>query len=145
MVINYLLDRRQRVILPGVNSNKSKKIFAGVPQGSTLGPLLFLIFINDIVNGIGSCIRLFANTCLFIIIDDPVASAEQLDADLIKILQSAETWLVTFNPDKLNHPSSLEELTNLYTSNPLYEKYWKLTVTSTWVFFIHKMVLGITK
>ena len=40
---NYLLDRRQRVILPGVNSDWSK-IFAGVPLGSILGPLLFLFF-----------------------------------------------------------------------------------------------------
>ena len=63
--------------------------------------MLFLVFINDIVNEIGSCIRLFADdTSLFIIVDDPVASAERLNADLIKILQWAETWLVTFNPNK---------------------------------------------
>ena len=83
---NYLLDSRQRVILPGVNSDWSK-IFAGVPQGSILGPLLFLVIINDSVNKIRSCIRLFADdTSLFIIVDDPVASAERLNADLIKIL-----------------------------------------------------------
>ena len=63
--------------------------------------MLFLVFINDIVNEIGSCIRLFADdTSLFIIVTDPVASAERLNADLIKILQWAETWLVTFNPNK---------------------------------------------
>ena len=97
---NYLLVRRQRVILPGVNSDWSK-IFAGVSQGSILGPLLFLVFINDIVNEICSCIRLFADgTSLFIIIDDPVASAERLNVDLIKTLQWTETLLVTFNPNK---------------------------------------------
>ena len=97
---NYLFNRKQRVIFPGVNSDWSK-IFAGVPQGSILGPLLFLVFINDIVNEIGSCIRLFADdTSLFIIVDDPVVSAERLNADLVKILQWAETWLVTFNPNK---------------------------------------------
>ena len=103
---NYLSDRRQRVILPGVNSDWSKR-FAGVPQGSILGPLPFLVFINDIVNEIGSCIRLFADdTSLFIIVDDPVASAERLNADLIKILQCAETWLVTFNPNKTEYGST---------------------------------------
>ena len=63
--------------------------------------LVLFAFINDIVNEIGACIRVFADdTSLFIIVDDPVASAEQLNADLIKILQWAETWLVTFNPYK---------------------------------------------
>ena len=88
---NYLLDRRQSVLLPGVNSDWSK-IFAGVPQGYILVPLLFLIFINDIVNGICSYIRLFADdTSLFIIVDYPVASAERPNAGLIKILQLTET------------------------------------------------------
>ena len=57
---SYLSDRRQRVVLPGVSSNWNY-IRAGVPQGSILGPLLFLLFINDIVNDIGSNIRLFAD------------------------------------------------------------------------------------
>ena len=90
MVQNYLLDRRQRVIIPDVNFDWSN-IFAGVPQGPILGPLLSFVFINDIVNEIGSCIRLFADdTSPFIIVDDLVASAERLNADLIKILQWAE-------------------------------------------------------
>ena len=57
---NYLFKRRQRVVLPGV---ESLKIFikAGVPQGSILGPLLFLLFINNIVNKIHANIRLFAD------------------------------------------------------------------------------------
>ena len=97
---NYLSDRKQRVILLCAASDWTD-IKAGVPQGSILGPLLFLPYINDIVNDINSSIRLFADdTCLFIIVDNPVTSAEQLNFDLRKVLLWADTWLVSFNVTK---------------------------------------------
>ena len=66
-----------------------------------MGPLLFLLYINDIVADINSNIRLFADdTSLFIIIDNPITAAENLNTDLDKISQWAATWLVTFNPNK---------------------------------------------
>ena len=97
---NYLSGRKQRVVLPGAHSDWTN-IRTGVPQGSILGPLLFLVFINDIVNDIGSNIRLFADdTSLYIIVDNPLRSAELLNADLEKISLWSNTWLVTFNPAK---------------------------------------------
>ncbi len=57
---SYLSERKQRVVLPGGHSSWNA-IKAGVPQGSILGPLLFLIYINDIVHRIGANIRLFAD------------------------------------------------------------------------------------
>ena len=57
---NCLADRKQRVVLPGAVS-EWEYIQAGVPQGSILGSLLFLLYINDIVNDIGSNIRLFVD------------------------------------------------------------------------------------
>ena len=82
---NYISDRKQRVII--ANSSSSwKDIYAGVPQGSVIGPLLFLIFINDIVKDINSDIRLFADdTSLYISVDSPDTSAHLLNSDLNRI------------------------------------------------------------
>ena len=97
---DYLYNRKQRVVIPGVTSNWSS-VEAGVPQGSILGPLLFLLYINDIVESINSSIRLFADdTTLYIIVDNPLHAANQLNSDLSKIHQWATKWLVTFNPSK---------------------------------------------
>ena len=97
---NYLHDRKQRVVLPGATSDWST-VRAGVPQGSILGPLLFLICINDIFEDIHSSIRLFADdTSLYIIVDDPTESAITLNSELQKIQKWACEWLVTFNPAK---------------------------------------------
>ena len=71
---SYLTNRKQRVVLPGAVSDWIF-IHAGVPQGSILGPLLFLVYINDIVLDIGSNIRLFADdTSVYIVVDDPITA-----------------------------------------------------------------------
>ena len=97
---SYLADPKQRVVLPGAVS-AWKYIKTGVPQGSILGPLLFLIYINDIVVDIHSSIRLFAdNTSLYIIVDNPQKATNLFNADLAKIHLWASRWLVSFNPSK---------------------------------------------
>ncbi|PJE78229.1 hypothetical protein CI610_02839 [invertebrate metagenome] len=97
---NYLYNRKQRVVIKGKFSNWSE-IKAGVPQGSILGPLLFLLFINDIVKDIRANIKLFADdTSLYVIIDSPRISAVDLNFDLRKIHEWSVNWLVNFNPTK---------------------------------------------
>ena len=65
LLTNYLSNRKQRVVLNGKHSDWGL-IDSGVPQGSVLGPLLFLVYINDLEKGIKSSIRFFADdTSLF--------------------------------------------------------------------------------
>ena len=98
--ISYLTNRFQRVVIPGGVSGWLE-ILAGVPQGSILGPLLFIIFINDIVKEIHSNIRLFADdTSLYIVVDFPDSAAQILNLDLERLYNWAVQWLVKFNPIK---------------------------------------------
>ncbi len=59
----FLENRKQRVVVNGDASDYAP-VTSGVPQGSVLGPILFLVFINDICHNIRSCLRLFADDCL---------------------------------------------------------------------------------
>ena len=77
-------------------------VTAGVPQGSVLGPLLFLLYINDLVQEIRYCnIRFFADdTCLFIEFDNRDEAARLIENDLSRIIQWSNKWLVKFSPQK---------------------------------------------
>ena len=97
---SYLSARYQRVLLPGGVSALSL-VQAGVPQGSILGPFLFLVYINDIVDDIQANINLFADdTSLSMIVDNPDEVERVLQSDIDKINQWAQKWLVKFNPSK---------------------------------------------
>ena len=67
---SYLIGRKQRVVVFDGQASDWAPVEVYVPQGSILGPLLFLIYINDIVRNIGASIRLFADdTSLYIVVD----------------------------------------------------------------------------
>ncbi|KAK3101624.1 hypothetical protein FSP39_004973 [Pinctada imbricata] len=97
---SYLHNRYQRLVINGIETDWLS-ISAGVPQGSILGPILFLIYINDIVQDINSSIKLFADdTTLYVIVDSPASAANSLNNDLDTIHAWSLKWLVDFSPDK---------------------------------------------
>ena len=103
---DFLNERKQRVVLNWQFSTW-KSVNAGVPQGSILGPLLFLIHINDLIEGLSSNAKLFADdTCLFSVIHDIQTSANNLkmtfNPDTTKQAQE-----VIFSRKSKNHPPLL--------------------------------------
>ena len=96
---NYIQSHEQRVVLNGQTSGW-RKINSGVPQGSVLGPILFLIYINDLPDGITSMCKIFADdTSLFSKVLDINKSVTELNTDLEKISQWVSQWKMQFNSD----------------------------------------------
>ena len=97
---SYLADRKQTVVVDGEKS-EILDVKAGIPQGSRLGPLLFILYMNDITEDIESDILIFADdTSLFATGSDPAETAAILNRDLEKIANWADRWKVTFNAGK---------------------------------------------
>ena len=83
--LSFLSDRHQRVVSNG-QTFKWNKITAGVPQGSILGPLFFLIYINDIPSWLSFSPKLFADdTSLFSVVKNVNETAKKLNKDLENI------------------------------------------------------------
>ena len=102
LLTSYLTGRRQSVVIDGHKSDELI-IKSGVPQGSVLGPLLFLIYINDIVDNLESTAFLFADdtSCFRPILNGNVQNAAlAVNSDLEKIHKWSKQWLVTVNTSK---------------------------------------------
>ena len=92
-------NRYQRVTLNGSESSW-RSISAGVPQGSVLGPLLFLVYINDLTENIKSQMRLFADdSSIFTPVKNVIDTHEQLVKDLETVSTWGHQWKMVFNPD----------------------------------------------
>ena len=96
---NYLSSRKQRVVINGKTSEYFQ-VESGVPQGSVLGPLLFLIYINELEIGIKSKVKFFADdTMIYSVVHNPSLTAAVLNQDLKFIVQWAHQWKMSFNPE----------------------------------------------
>ena len=93
LIRKFLSNRFQRVVVNGKTS-ELENVNAGVPNGSILGLLIFLIYVNHLSDGITSLLKLFADgTSLFSVIQNKNDSASQLNNNLDKVI----TWKITFN------------------------------------------------
>ena len=82
---DFLKHRKQRVLLNEQVSSWTG-VNVGVAQGSILGPLFFLVYINDLADGLSSNATLFADdTSLFLVIHDVDTSTNELNNDLYQI------------------------------------------------------------
>ena len=99
---NFLTGRTQSVVVEG-SKFISSPITSSVPQGSVLGPLLFLLFINDLPSVLNpaTCCRLFADNCL-VYRDITIQDQIQLQWDLHALENWRTQWGMSFNTDKCN-------------------------------------------
>ncbi len=96
---NWFTSRVQQVVIDGETS-REEVVKSGVPQGTVLGPLIFLICINDIGLNISSTIRLFADDALIYRYVNNKEDSDILQKDLDQLCAWENKWQMSFNPSK---------------------------------------------
>lgn len=132
---HYLKDRKQKVVIKG-ESSEERTVPSGVPQGSVLGPLLFIVYINDIVKDIQSNIKLFADdTSMSFSSNEANRLQHTLNIDLNTISEWSKNWKLTFNNTKT------ELLTIKRNQNPVLPLFFSQNILEE---ATHHKHLGIT-
>ena len=112
---SFLENRRQRVIL-GNTVSSWRTVTSGVPQGSILGPVLFLIYVNDLPDIVHSTAKMFADDTKVYRQIQNWKDAQELQ-DLIKLASWSKQWLLDFNAIKCMVMSIRNSLKYTYTLN----------------------------
>ena len=118
---DFLSDRKQRVVLNGQKFTW-ENVNTGAPQGSILGLLLFLIYINDLSGNLSSKVKLFANDkSLFNVVHDINTSGNELNNDLKELSNWEFQWKMSFNldPCKPFEPSKGYFQSKIEENNPI--------------------------
>ena len=99
-ICGFLSCRTQQVILDGCSS-ATVPVISGVPQGTVLGPLLFLCYVNDIPSCVSSNIRLYyADDILIYRVITRDVDSDELQKDLASLQRWSDEWQMSFNPQK---------------------------------------------
>ncbi|MEW8547929.1 MAG: reverse transcriptase family protein, partial [Candidatus Thiodiazotropha sp.] len=99
---DFLSNRKQRVMINGSKS-EWQNITSGIPQGSVLGPVLFLIFINDLPDAINVCIKLFADDGKMYSSVDTEEKRRTLQENITRAEIWVNDWEMFFNKQKCHH------------------------------------------
>ena len=98
-IADFLSGRSQQVVVEGCASGKVP-VTSGVPQGSVLGPVLFLVYINDIADKTSSAVRLFADDTIIYRPITTVNDQTTLQKDLNALDHWSRVWQMEFHPSK---------------------------------------------
>ena len=116
-ISDFLIGRRQRV---GVNDVFSEwlSVSSGVPQGSCLGPVLFVIFINDLPEVVDSLCQMYADDTKLFSSVQTLELRKQIQKDLDNLIDWADKWQLHFNADKCH-------VLHMGARNPMYQYYMR--------------------
>ena len=117
-VKNWLANRSQAVVKDGEFSSVAP-VTSGVPQGSVLGPCLFLLYINDLAESLESTVRLFADDTIAYLAIKNNADAASLQRDLNKLGEWEAKWQMEFHPDKCE----VLRISKKWKSNTIHSNY----------------------
>ena len=116
----FLADRKQSVVCEGEMSEWCS-VTSGVPQGSVIGPILFLIYINDISENIQSNVRLFADDTILYLTITNSEDCKTLQDDLDRLANWEERWQMRFHPQKCNVIRITKKKTPVITNYHLHD------------------------
>ena len=131
--LNFLKYRKQRVVIGGEHSTWTQ-VMSGVPQGTVLGPLLFLTYINDLPNNIHSSIRLFADDCVLYREIKNEIDSQELQKDLNSLMKWEYDWQMNCNPKKcfvmrLTHARHMTDPVQLHLRRQITSGNWQSSLS----------------
>jgi ribonuclease P/MRP protein subunit RPP40 len=141
-IADFLHNRKQQVVVDGA----TVPVISGVPQGSVFGPLLFLLFINDIPSEVNSSTRLVADDCILYRAIKSSYDCSILQDDLESLTNWEERWGMDFHPDKcctLRMPRSRSPIINQYSlkghilKNEDWATYLGVDIQASWMCNTH--------
>ena len=132
---SFLADRTMRVGIRGTFSHDDP-VTSGVPKGSVIGPLLFILYVNELPDWIKNEIKMFVDDTMILCKIKTVKDAESLQADLNDLMEWSRRWQMAFNSDKCKvmHIGHRQD-TKYYMSNQL-KKYRR---KETWESALHQI------